>query len=51
MLGEGGYLREDELPHAKKMLSAAAMTYVAALAVSLAQLLRLMLLFGRRRSR
>ena len=36
----------DELPGAKKTLSAAAMTYVAALAVSIAQLLRLVLLFG-----
>ena len=33
---------------AKKTLTAAAMTYVAALAVSLAQLLRLLLLFGGR---
>ena len=33
---------------AKKTLTAAAMTYVAALAVSLAQLLRLLLIFGGR---
>ena len=46
VLGEGGYLSPDELPGAKKTLSAAAMTYVAALAVSIAQLLRLLLLFG-----
>ncbi|HIU44268.1 MAG TPA: zinc metallopeptidase [Candidatus Ventrousia excrementavium] len=46
VLGEGGYLSPDELPGAKKTLSAAAMTYVAALAVSIAQLLRLVLLFG-----
>ena len=46
VLGEGGYLTPDELPGAKKTLSAAAMTYVAALAVSIAQLLRLLLLFG-----
>ncbi len=46
---EGGLLTDDEYPMAKKTLSAAAMTYVAALAVSLAQLLRLVLIFGGRR--
>lgn len=46
-----GLLYEDEYPMAKKTLWAAAMTYVAALAVSLAQLLRLVLIFGNRRSR
>lgn len=45
---EGGLLYDDEYPMAKKTLWAAAMTYVAALAVSLAQLLRLILLFGSR---
>ncbi len=45
---EGGLLTDDEYPMAKKTLSAAAMTYVAALAVSLAQLLRLLLIFGGR---
>lgn len=46
---EGGYLLEgDEVQMARKTLWAAAMTYVAALAVSLAQLLRLVLLFGGR---
>ena len=44
----GGLLTEDEYPMAKKTLTAAAMTYVAALATSLAQLLRLLLLFGGR---
>lgn len=48
-LADGGYLTEEELPGARKTLSAAAMTYVAAFAVSLAQLLRLVLLFGGRR--
>lgn len=47
---QGGLLYDDEYPMAKKTLWAAAMTYVAALAVSLAQLLRLILLFGGRRS-
>ena len=42
-------LSEDEMEGARKTLSAAAMTYVAALAVSLAQLLRLVLLVGGRR--
>ncbi len=41
-------LTDDELIGAKKTLSAAAMTYVAATAVALAQLLRLLLLFARR---
>jgi Zn-dependent membrane protease YugP len=47
----GQLLTEDELRGAKKTLSAAAMTYVAATAVSLAQLLRLIALFGGRRRR
>ena len=42
-------LTEEEQAGAKKTLSAAAMTYVAATAVALAQLLRLVSLFGRRR--
>ena len=45
---EGGLLMPDEYPMAKKTLTAAAMTYGAALAVSLAQMLRLVLLFGGR---
>ena len=46
-----GILTKDELKGAKKTLTAAAMTYVAATAVALAQLLRLIIIFGRRRSR
>ncbi len=42
-------LYEDELPMARKVLSAAAMTYVAALISSLLSLLRLILLANRRR--
>ena len=42
-------LDEDETKGAKAVLSAAAMTYVAAVIVSLAQLLRLLLIFGGRR--
>lgn len=41
-------LTEEERNGAKKTLSAAAMTYVAAVAVSFAQILRLILLFGNR---
>ena len=46
---EGGILYEDELIGAKKTLRAAALTYVAAVATSLAQLLRLLAIYGRRR--
>ena len=48
-LEDGGLLADDELPAARKTLSAAAMTYVAALATSLASLLRLILIFNNRR--
>ncbi|MBQ4112047.1 MAG: zinc metallopeptidase [Clostridia bacterium] len=48
-LEDGGLLADDELPGAKATLSAAAMTYVAALATSLASLLRLILIFNNRR--
>lgn len=44
----GHLLSDDELRGARKTLSAAAMTYVAATAVSLAQLLRLITIFGGR---
>lgn len=47
----GGILTQEEQAGARKTLRAAAMTYVAAVAVSLAQLLRLVLLFGGRRRR
>lgn len=46
----GGMMSDEELGGAKKVLSAAAMTYVAALAMSVASLLRLILIFGRRRN-
>ena len=42
-------LTSEEQVGARKTLSAAAMTYVAATAVALAQLLRLLMIFGRRR--
>ena len=41
MLTDGGYLAEDELPGAKKMLRAAAMTYVLAALGSFVTVLRL----------
>ena len=46
---EGQLLTDDELNGARKTLRAAALTYVAATAVALAQLLRLLALFGGRR--
>lgn len=46
-----GILGTDEIQGSKKVLKAAAMTYVAALAVSLAQLLRLLILVGGGRRR
>lgn len=53
VIDEAGLLRsEEEINGTKKVLSAAAMTYVAALAVTLANLLRFAILFlgrGRRR--
>ena len=44
-------LMPEEYTGAKKVLTAAAMTYVASAAAALAQLLRLLVLFGRRRDR
>lgn len=43
---QNGILTDDELAGARKTLRAAAMTYVAATATALAQLLRLLILFG-----
>lgn len=47
-LSEMGILYGDEVIGTKKVLSAAALTYVAAAASAVLQLLRLILLFGRR---
>ena len=49
ILDESGMLYDDELRGAKKVLSAAAMTYVAAAIATLLSLLRLIILFGGRR--
>lgn len=46
ILAEGGLLDEEELPMARKVLTAAALTYVAAAVSTLLQLLRLFILFG-----
>lgn len=43
-LANGGYLTEEELSGAKKVLNAAALTYVAATAMALLNLLRLILI-------
>lgn len=48
-LDERGILSGDEITQTKRVLSAAALTYVAAAAASILQLLRLVLLFGGRR--
>ncbi len=50
-LGDGGYLEYDEVKMVKKVLSAAAMTYVAAAATSIAQLLRFVFLANNSRRR
>lgn len=49
VIGEMSMLNPEEQAGAKKVLRAAAMTYVAALAVSIATLLRFILRFGARR--
>ena len=48
-IAQSELLTEEEQRGARKTLSAAALTYVAATAVALSQLLRLLLLFGGRR--
>lgn len=50
VIDEMGILQTEELKGTKKVLTAAALTYVASLAVSVANLLRLILLTNRRRS-
>lgn len=51
MLGDYGMLANDEVRSCRKVLSAAALTYVAAAASSILQLLRLILMFGGNRRR
>lgn len=50
LLDETGILNSEELPKTRKVLSAAALTYVASAAAAILQLLRLILLFGGRRN-
>lgn len=49
VIDDTGMLSQEELPGAQSVLRAAAMTYVASLVVSLANLLRLLALFAGRR--
>ena len=51
MLNDYGMLEQDETSRCRKVLSAAALTYVAAAASAILQLLRLILLFGNNRRR
>ena len=46
---DGAYMSDEEIKGTKKVLTAAAMTYLAALFVSIASLLRLILIVGGRR--
>ena len=48
-LRESGWYSDKELSASKKVLSAAAMTYVAALFVTVMQIFRLLAIYGRRR--
>lgn len=47
-LASGGYLSQEELSGARKVLTAAAMTYVASAAMAILQLVRMILLSNRR---
>ena len=49
LLVEEGIVGYEDLPYVKKMLNAAALTYVAALAATLLQILRIFLMTQRRR--
>lgn len=49
LLESGGYITRDEAPGVKKVLDAAALTYVAAAVTAILQLLRLLALSSRRR--
>ncbi|GKQ43270.1 peptidase [Companilactobacillus sp. RD055328] len=49
ILSDSGMLRQEEIPAVKKVLTAAALTYVAAVLSTALQFLRLLILFGNRR--
>lgn len=51
ILGDGGLLEQDEVPYARKVLFAAALTYIAAALATFLQLLRLIMIFGNRSNR
>lgn len=51
ILDETGILGQDELRYTRKVLGAAALTYVASAAAAILQLLRLIILFGGRNDR
>ena len=51
LLEIGGYLTSDEMPGARSVLSAAALTYVASALMAVLQLLRLIAIAGNRRRR
>ena len=49
LLTSNGILSDDEVGKTRKVLMAAALTYVAAVAASILQLLRILAIFGGRR--
>lgn len=49
LLTSNGILSDDEVGKTRKVLTAAALTYVAAVAASILQLLRILAIFGGRR--
>ena len=51
LLENGGYLTSDEMPGARSVLSAAALTYVASALMAVLQILRLIAIAGNRRRR
>ena len=51
LLSSTGIMNNSEVSQTKKVLSAAAMTYVAAAATAILQLVRLIILFGGRNNR
>ena len=46
ILSEGGYLTAEEIPAARKVLNAAAWTYVASALMAVLSLLRLLIMSG-----
>ncbi|MCZ6632479.1 MAG: zinc metallopeptidase, partial [bacterium] len=46
ILADGGYLTQEEVPAARKMLNAAALTYLASALVAVLQLFRMLMMSG-----